>query len=457
MFGGPGIKLLPASAVINGRDAGDISTQTQQKDKTRGEKVNKNLHQDFLHSLPTESPCPGHNSTKAEVKMNFLVILSMIAVVSIEVAFSKKCRKSTGHTRSRQVDASEACCSGDCSNYRGIISITTNGHRCLNWKMFKNPWSASSGIGNHRYCRNPDQSPKPWCRVKRGKRVVREFCDIPNCSTVAVDTELTCGETSKQRMHKIVGGSFVTARSQPWIAAIYNRRKFFCGGSLIAPCWVLTATHCFPDGEVTNVQRLSVFLGKSAINETDAVNEQEFTVEKIILHQAFNETNYNNDIALLKIKSKDGRCAVQSKSVRTVCLPPPDVQLPVGFQCVVAGFGKQSSGAIHFSQYLKEARVNRLSQSHCEKNSIYANMLTDNMFCAAGPNWSVDSCQGDSGGPLVCEAAGRLFQFGVVSWGIGCAVKNNPGVYTQLTKYNKWIAEKTNLPQYTEGVMYPQK
>lgn len=29
--------------------------------------------------------------------------------------------------------------------------------------------------------RNPDQSLMPWCRVRRGRRIVKEFCDIPRC------------------------------------------------------------------------------------------------------------------------------------------------------------------------------------------------------------------------------------------------------------------------------------
>lgn len=46
----------------------------------------------------------------------------------------------------------------------------------------------------------------------------------------------------------------------------------------------------------TNIRRLSVYLGKTATNDTDAVREQRFTVEKLIIHQKYNESNFNNDI-----------------------------------------------------------------------------------------------------------------------------------------------------------------
>ncbi|XP_059215666.1 plasminogen activator, urokinase a [Centropristis striata] len=389
--------------------------------------------------------------------MNLLVLIAILAAFSADVVFSKA-RWSSKHRGPNKV----ICRSGDGSSYRGFVSESAYGGRCLNWNMFRAPAGGSRGLGDHNYCRNPDQSLMPWCRVRRGRKFVREFCDIPRCSTPTVkptpvvDTELTCGERTQRMMNKIVGGSFTPIESHPWVAALFKGSKFLCGGSLISPCWVLTAAHCFADGEVPNIKRLSVYLGKTATNETDADREQSFTVEKLILHQRYNDSSFDNDIALLKIKSKNGGCAVKTASTRTVCLPPSHTQLPAGFQCSIAGFGLVRSAG-PYSQYLKQGEVKLISQSDCSSQRQYGDLMTENMFCAGSPDWSTDACKGDSGGPLVCEVSGRMFLFGVVSWGEGCARKNKPGVYTQVTNYNKWIAAKTGLSEYTRGAMYPTK
>lgn len=384
--------------------------------------------------------------------MNLLVI-ALVAAFTVNVAFSKRSFKTNR----------DMCRSGNGSNYRGYMDRSSAGRRCLNWNRFKHHLRSTEGVGDHNYCRNPDKSLMPWCYVRRARKYVRELCDIPKCSTPSMkplqpmDTELTCGERSLRRMHKIVGGSFTPIESNPWTAAIFHKNSaFLCGGSLISPCWVLTAAHCFLDGEHTDLQHLSVYLGKSAINDTD-VKEQSFTVEKLITHHNYNDSTFNSDIALLKIKSKSGRCAVKSASVRTVCLPPPHTQLPIGYTCSIAGFGKERYSSWHYSQYLKQAEVNLISNTECSSDLQYGNGITENMFCAGSPDWSIDACEGDSGGPLVCEVSGRMFLFGVVSWGDGCARKNKPGVYTRVTNFNKWIAAKTGLLEYTKGVMFPQK
>ncbi|XP_071336882.1 plasminogen activator, urokinase a [Trachinotus anak] len=388
--------------------------------------------------------------------MNQFMILAILAAFSVNVAFSRRWFPKHKDTNG------EMCQSGDGSSYRGHVSMSAYGRNCLNWNRLKNSWGASEGVGYHNFCRNPNQSLMPWCFVRRQRRVVREFCSIPECSTPTikppsvVDTELTCGERPERRMHKIVGGSFTAIESHPWVAAIFHKGNFHCGGTLIAPCWVLTAAHCLSDDEII-ADNLSVYLGKTAINDTDAHKEQSFIVEKMINHHKYNTSNYDNDIALLMIKSRSGGCAVKSESARTACLPPSHTQLPAGFQCSITGFGKERSGAWHYSQHLKQAEVKLLSQTDCRRPSHYGDLITNNMICAGSPDWSTDACGGDSGGPLVCEVSGRMFLFGVVSWGDGCARENKPGVYTQVTNYNNWIAEKTGLYEYTSGKMYPPK
>lgn len=51
------------------------------------------------------------------------------------------------------------------------------------------------------------------------------------------------------------------------------------------------------------------------------------------------------------------------------------------------------TGLWYKSQYLREAQVNILADDVCRHEDYYANLITDNMLCAARPDWSQDACQ----------------------------------------------------------------
>lgn len=146
-----------------------------------------------------------------------------------------------------------------------------------------------------------------------------------------------------------------------------------------------------------------------------------------------------NDIALLKLKPIDGQCAIETKYVKTACLP--DFEFPVGTDCFISGWGETETGDM--SLQLLDTSVKLISQKQCNAPRVYDQRLDESMFCAGNlRRGRTDSCQGDSGGPLTCVENGLYYVYGIVSWGDQCGLKNKPGVYTQVTSFLRWIKYK---------------
>ncbi|PNJ34674.1 PLAT isoform 7 [Pongo abelii] len=342
------------------------------------------------------------------------------------------------------------CYFGNGLAYRGTHSLTESGASCLLWNSMiligkvytaQNPNAQALGLGKHNYCRNPDGDAKPWCHVLKNRRLTWEYCDVPSCST--------CGlRQYSQPQFRIKGGLFADIASHPWQAAIFAKHRrspgerFLCGGILISSCWILSAAHCFQ--ERFPPHHLTVILGRT-YRVVPGEEEQKFEVEKYIVHKEFDDDTYDNDIALLQLKSDSSRCAQESSVVRTVCLPPADLQLPDWTECELSGYGKHEALSPFYSERLKEAHVRLYPSSRCTSQHLLNRTVTDNMLCAGdtrsgGPQANLhDACQGDSGGPLVCLNDGRMTLVGIISWGLGCGEKDVPGVYTKVTNYLDWI------------------
>ncbi|XP_057271920.1 trypsin I-P1-like [Pezoporus wallicus] len=217
---------------------------------------------------------------------------------------------------------------------------------------------------------------------------------------------------------KIVGGYTCAANSVPFQVSL-NSGYHFCGGSLINSQWVVTAAHCYK-------YSMQVQLGKHNLALKEST-QQVIRASKIIRHSGFNSDTLDNDIMLIKLATP----AQLNSAVQTVSLPTSCVT--AGTTCIISGWGNTRSSGSSYPDTLQCLKAPVLSSSAC--SNAYPGEITNNMICVGFLEGGKDSCQGDSGGPVVCN--GQLQ--GIVSWGLGCAQKGYPGVYTKVCNYVSWI------------------
>ncbi|NXU02146.1 HABP2 protein, partial [Buphagus erythrorhynchus] len=158
------------------------------------------------------------------------------------------------------------------------------------------------------------------------------------------ETFQTCGQPEVRRtLKKIYGGSKATPGKHPWMAFLQiqtqDGHNHMCGGVLIKSCWVLTAAHCVEKP----VKKIQVALGKQNLKKTED-HEQIFDAVETILHGEYKDKGdaLYSDIALVKLQPVDGYCALETKYVKTACLP--DFFLPAGTSCFISGWGQTETG-----------------------------------------------------------------------------------------------------------------
>ncbi|WP_170127923.1 trypsin-like serine protease [Euzebya rosea] len=232
--------------------------------------------------------------------------------------------------------------------------------------------------------------------------------------------------------YHIVNGTAAPQGAYPWMAAFLFDGGQGCGGSVIAPNWILTASHCVADdrGQPSVAPGSATFV-VNANDWTDG-SGQTLTAAEIIIHPNYDAATTDNDVALVRTN--------ETTDVTPVRIATAPEQNPApGTEVRVIGYGTTSSGG-DASNTLLQVDVPIVSDADCANG--YGNLNAPNMLCAGAPtqdeaNPGRDSCQGDSGGPLFVPGD-QPVQIGVVSFGIGCGAPL-PGVYAEVSTYAEWI------------------
>lgn len=216
-----------------------------------------------------------------------------------------------------------------------------------------------------------------------------------------------CGMSNASHS-RVVGGTNAQPGAWPWMAALGYRAsgfdltmgpKFLCGGTLITIRHVLTAAHC--------IQNSLYFVRLGAYDITssrlpDGVNSVDIYIEKMTVHEKYDEKTIQNDIALIRMLEN----APRSEMIKPICLPVEEtlrLRDWTYYSPFVAGWGTTSFRG-PTSNVLQEVQVVVLPTDQCAFNyRLYFpdQVFDDKVLCAGFPQGGKDSCQGDSGGPLM--------------------------------------------------------
>ncbi|ELR66277.1 Putative trypsin-like serine protease [Photobacterium marinum] len=276
-------------------------------------------------------------------------------------------------------------------------------------------------------------------------------------SPLALATQVTSGNVNP----KIINGISTELNQIPWQVSL--GQYSYCGGTIIAPQWVLTAAHCvvYKDGTVDS----KVDIVAHAVDFTSSKNAKKYVGDHIVVHPEYNRNTHSNDIALIKLSDKN------EFSINTwIKLLSKEEQSLMESQFVnewvenqtrkanllVSGWGgtdptKPKESGTTFLQHTLLSGV-PFEQCIALWNSLDSGSVGSfdkmiHVVCATSPEpeLATDSCFGDSGGPLVWRNQNNtndkdlgLRLAGVVSFGHKCGTRI-PGVYTKVSDYIEWV------------------
>lgn len=227
--------------------------------------------------------------------------------------------------------------------------------------------------------------------------------------------------TSSAEKLKINGGDDVDISSYPWQVALYKGERFFCGGVLVSPSWVLTTANCI---KLHYDQNITIRAGSTS----SMSGGQTIDMKRALLSD---DPNFEQDgLGLIELTSP-----VTISTAKTAILALNGSDVSDNAIVTVIGWGLTGTSGSSYSKTLKAVNLPVVTRFYCNKvydGKIYVN---EKMFCASDSG-DKSPCIGDEGGSA---SVGNLVVGISVNWGFSCASSSDPVVFLRISLYRDWI------------------
>jgi hypothetical protein len=256
---------------------------------------------------------------------------------------------------------------------------------------------------------------------------------------------------------RITGGFPINIENAPWQVLLSHNNVFACGGSIIAPNFILTAKHCvtYVGTQIALPANLvKIHAGITCRNEISSSNT--FDVSNIILHP-----DPNVDIALVQLSSNipynNNRQPINFRS------SPNNTFYNVGNSVRASGWGwtipNNGNSTANCLQAVDLSIVSNQTASSVLRHIRNRDLLVHEMAATGSGNNREGACHGDSGGPLIAPTLSGPQLVGVVSWGVPeCkgSNQNSPSVFVRVSHVSEWILDRINAARISGStVMCP--